>query len=112
MPGPPSLAPPVTDARIQHRIEQIDHQVGDDVERGEHHHHALNEGEVVAGYALNEELSQTVEVEYLLGDDEAAEQERELETDDGDRRQQRVAQRVAANHHGFGDALGARRGDI
>ena len=62
--------------------------------------------------ALHEQLADAVEVEHLLGHDQAADQEGELEADHGDRRQQRVAQRVARDHELLVHALGARGADV
>ena len=37
---------PVADARVEHRVENIDHEIDEDVEDGEHDHHALDQREV------------------------------------------------------------------
>src|SRR5262245_51937811 len=39
---------PVADARVEHSIEQIDHEIDEDVENREHHDHALDQREVRA----------------------------------------------------------------
>src|SRR4051812_35803432 len=85
----------ITDARIEHRVEQIDHEVYEHVKRRDEHHHALDQGEVVARDALHEQLADAVEVEPLLGHHEPADEKREFQPDHRDGREQRVAQRVA-----------------
>src|SRR2546423_10625011 len=85
------------DARIEPAIEQIHEQVHEDEDGGDQQHQALNEVEIAARGGVDEELADAVDVEHLLGHDEAADQERELEADDGDDRQHGVAQRVAAH---------------
>ena len=73
------MASGVPDARIEHRVEQVDDQIDQHVERRDQHHHALDQREVVARNALHEQLADAVQVEHLLGDDEAADQEGEFE---------------------------------
>src|SRR5687767_6180307 len=63
---------PVADAWVEHRIEQVDHEIDEDVEHREHHHHALDQREVGARHALHEQFADAVEIEHLLGDDEPA----------------------------------------
>src|SRR5262245_459047 len=41
------MASAVADARIEQRVEQIDHEIGEHVKYGDQHHHALDQGEVV-----------------------------------------------------------------
>src|SRR5712691_13460935 len=102
----------IADPRIEHGVEQIHREIDEDVERGDQHHHALYQREVVARDALHEQFSDAVEIEHLLGDHQAADQEGEFEPDDGDGGKQRVAQRVARDDQPLVDALGARGADI
>ena len=81
---------------IEEGIEQVDEQIDEDEDRGDQQHEALDQREVAARRRIDEQLADAVEVEHLLGDDEAADQEGELEADHGDDRQQRVAQGVPA----------------
>src|ERR1041384_4841541 len=68
----------IPDTRVEHRVEQVDHEIDDDVEAGDQHHHRLDQREVVARHALYEQHAAAVEIEHLLGDDKPADQEREL----------------------------------
>ena len=61
---------------------------------------------------LHEEQPEAVEVEHLLGDDEAADEERELERDHREHRQHRVLQRVPRQHQPLHQPLGPRRADV
>src|SRR5262249_163212 len=90
-----AMALAVSDARVEHRVEQGDHEIDPDVDGGEQHPHALDQREIVMRHALHEQLADAVEIEHLLGHDQPADQEGEFDADDRDRRQQRVAQRVA-----------------
>src|SRR5436189_5881527 len=83
------MASRIADARIEHRVEQVDRQIDENVECRDQHHHALDEREVIAGDALYEKLSDAVEVEHLLGDHKPADQEGEFETDHRDGGEQR-----------------------
>src|SRR5262245_28389939 len=103
---------PVADARVEHRIEQVDHEIDEDVEHGEHHHHALDQREVRTRHALHEQLADAVQVEYLLGDHQSTDQEGKLDADHGDGGEERVAQSVARDHDFLEYALGARGADV
>src|SRR5262245_18871054 len=82
-----AMASIVPDARVEDGVEQVDHEVDHDVDYGQQHDHALDQGEVVARHALDEQLADAVEIEHLLGDDEPADQEGELDADHGNGRQ-------------------------
>ena len=79
---------------------------------GDEQHEALDQIEVAARGGVDEQLADAVDVEHLLGDDQPADQERELEADDGDDGQQRVAQGMAAHDEPGPHALGAGGADI
>src|SRR6266849_857845 len=106
----PGLA--VADARIEHRVEQVDGEIHQHGNRGDEHDQALHQSEVVARHRLDEELAQAVEVEHLLGHHQAADEEGDFQPDDRRGRQERVAQRVAADDDALAHAFGARRADI
>src|SRR4029453_7866893 len=94
-----SSASAVADAGVEHRVKQIDYEIGEDVEHGDQHHQTLDQGEIIVRHALHEQHADAVEVEHLLGDDEAPDEEGEFEPDHGDGRKQRVAQGVTRDHH-------------
>src|SRR5688572_16844975 len=48
----------VTDARIERGIDEVDDEIGHDVERREQHHHALDQREVMPRHALHEQLAE------------------------------------------------------
>src|SRR5581483_3667129 len=98
----PSLAPwsLVADARVNQRVDQIDEKVDEDENERSEHDEALDHRIVALADRLDKELADAVEIENLLGHHEPAHQERELEAEDGDHRQQRVFERVA-REHGF-----------
>src|SRR5438046_1492141 len=84
---PPSTQPArsvVADPRIQHHVDHVDHEVDEDEDRREEQHQGLDERVVAVRDRVDEQLADAVEVEDLLGDDEAADEEREFEADDGD----------------------------
>ena len=107
-----SVSPAQADARVEPSIEQVDHKIDEDEGHGNQQHETLDEREVAAGGRVDEELADAVDVEDLLGDDEAADQEGELEADDGDDRQHGIAHGVAARDDAAEDALRARRADV
>ena len=85
-------APP--EPRIDHRIGEVD-QEGDEDHRGDQqHHHALDHDQVALADRLEHQPPEAGQEEHVLDDDGAGEQERELQPDDGQHRDQRVAQRV------------------
>src|SRR5512147_1022628 len=102
----------VPDARVEHSIEQVNRKIDENVKSGNQHHHALNQRKIVARYTLDEQLSDAVEIEHLLGHDQAADQECEFEGYDGDRGQQRIPQRMARNDQFLLYALRSRSADI
>src|SRR6266545_4960450 len=81
-----AMASVVPDARVEHGVEQVDHEIDHHIDRGQQHDHALDQRKVVVGHALHEQLADPVEVEHLLGDHQPADQERKLDADHGDRR--------------------------
>ena len=62
---------------------------------GHQHHEGLDQRVVAVGHRLHEEQPEPVQVEHLLGDHEAADEEGELERDHRQHRQHRVLERVA-----------------
>ena len=81
-----------TDARVERRVEQIDEEVHEHDNDGDEHHQVLHDRVVAPADRLDQEARDAGNVEHGLGDDQAADQEGGLDADDGDHRQQRVAQ--------------------
>ena len=76
---------------------------------GEDHDGALRRREIARHDGADGEPSDAGPREHRLGHHRAAQQERRLQADQGDDRDQRVAQRVMDDHHRLAQALGARR---
>src|SRR5581483_5855552 len=74
----------VADARVEPSVDDVDRQVGEGEDGDHEHHQGLRHVVVLVGYRLHEQLAEAVEVEHLLGHDQPAHQESELDADDGD----------------------------
>src|SRR5262249_59326242 len=61
----------VPDARVEPRVGDVHQEVHDDEASGHQHDERLQERVVAVGDRLHEEQADAVEVEHLLGDDEA-----------------------------------------
>src|SRR5207245_8172915 len=70
---------PECDARIDPRVGQVDHEVHEDEDEGHQQHQRLGERVVAMGNRFDEQEPEPIEVEDLLGDDEPAHEEGELE---------------------------------
>src|SRR5581483_3435206 len=85
------------DAGIEQAVEQVHGEVHEHEDGGNEQHETLDQIEVAARGGVDEQLADAVDVEYLLGDDEPADQERELEAHHRHHGQHGVAQRVPAH---------------
>src|SRR5207244_7385951 len=102
----PTRAPPATgtvmalgltaiaDARVEDAVQHVDQQVGEDHHDGDEHHEVLHDRIVPPEDRLHQEPGDAGQVEDGLGDHQAADEEGELDRDDGDHRQHRVLERV------------------
>src|SRR5579862_8293709 len=61
------LLSPEPDPRIEPRIENVDHEVGDDEDRHRQHHQRLGERVVLVLHRQHEQPADAVQVEDLLG---------------------------------------------
>src|ERR1700704_1058872 len=81
--------------RIQHAVQDVDEQVdqdeGDERQRGQQHHDPT----FLQFDGLEQELTESGQVEDAFGDDRATEHPGQVEADEGDHRQQRVRQDVS-----------------
>src|SRR5262245_9963328 len=105
----PSVQP---DAWVEPSVEQVDHQIDENEAGRDKEHETLDEVEVTARGRIDEQFADAIDVEHLLGDHQAADQEGELEADHGNDRQQRVAQGVAPHNEPGPHALGLGGADI
>src|SRR6059058_2181277 len=112
--GSPIRAVPSSesDARVDPGVRQVNQEVHEDEDERDEHHERLRERVVAVGHRLDEEEAESVEVEHLLGDDEAAHEERELEGDHGEHRQHRVLERVPRQDQLVPQSLGPGRADV
>src|SRR5262245_19114528 len=105
-----SLSPSfVPDPRVEPRIDDVHHEVGEDEDRHHQHDQRLCHRVIVIAHGRDKQLAEPVEIEHLLGDHQAAHQECEFDADDGDHRQQRVSERMPPDDELLDEPLGARR---
>src|SRR5262245_59727920 len=84
--------------RVEDAVEHVHHQVRhDDDDRGEHHE-VLHDRVIAPEDGLDEEPGDPGQVEHGLGDHEPADEEGELDADDGDDGEDRVLQGVPPDH--------------
>src|SRR5256885_9826782 len=107
-----TVASPESYPRVDPGVRQVDQEVHEDEDERDEHHERLRERVVAVGHRLDEEETEPVEVEHLLGHDEPAHQERELERDHGEHRQHRVLERVAREDELLPESLAAGRADV
>src|SRR5574337_126995 len=97
---------------IEPAVEHIHEQVREDHHDGDEHDQVLNDWVVPPEDRLDEEVWEARQVENPLGDDESADEERELDPDDCDHRQHRILERVTPDDHPSPLPLGPRRPDV
>ena len=97
--GADHSAAPEPQPRIEQRVEHVRDQRGHHVHHADGQHAGLEHGEVLVLGRREDQLPDALVVEQRLHDDQAADQVSGLGGDDGDRRQQRVAQYVPPDHH-------------
>ena len=102
-----SRASTVADARIEPRIHQVDDEIAYDEHGDGQHHQCLSQRVVLVLHGLHEQPADTIEVEYLLRDDQTADQECELDADQGHDGQQCILQCVAIDNKLVEQPLGA-----
>ena len=94
--------------RIEIDVEHVDQQVDGEERDREDHDRALRRREIAGDDGADREPADAGPGEHGLRHHGAAEQERRLQADQGDDRDQRIAQRVMHDHDGLAQALGAR----
>src|SRR6185437_111466 len=97
----------IADARVEPGVEHVDHEIGDHEHQDDQHHQRLGQHVVLVLHRLDQQAADAVQVEHLLGHDETADQEGELDADESDHRQQCVLERVAVDHDLLEQPLGA-----
>src|SRR6266566_4219715 len=96
-----------TDPRIDQAVREIGDQVGDEREGGDDDEVTHDDRVVALEDRLDHELPHAGNGEDRLDDHAAADEAGEREAEDRDDREQRVAERVLADHHALRKALGA-----
>src|SRR2546425_542801 len=110
-----SPAPPAwghSDPRIDQTVREVGDQVGAQGERRHDDEVAHDHGVVALEDRLDHQLPHARDGEDRLDDHAAADQARQREPEDRHDREQRVAQRVLADHHALGETLGPRGLDV
>ena len=102
----------IPDARVEHGVEHVDHEIDDDIRAREHEDDALDHRIVAAQDRVDRQAAEARNREHALGDDDAADQQRDADADHRDDRDRGVAQRVPHQHVPGGEALGMRGADV
>src|ERR1044071_1998832 len=80
--------------RVEHTVEHVHGEIGDDHHHGDEHDEGLHDGVVAPQDGLHEKARDAGQVEDGLRDHEPADEERELDADDRDHGQDGVLERV------------------
>src|SRR5712691_11575825 len=105
-----SLAIP--DTWIEQRVAQIDHEVGEDEDRGEEQDPALDHGEVLRQYGRVDVEANARPAENGFRQDGAGQQQADLQPDDRNHRQHRILQHVSPKEQRLAQALRSRGADV
>src|SRR6476620_1488051 len=102
----------VLHARIDDQVQEVDRQIDEDVESRDEQQRPLDHWIVPAQDGGYDEVPDTGQAEDRFGHDRAADQQCERETEYGDHRYQRIAQRVVEDDVAFGQSFGTRGADV
>src|SRR3954471_16280286 len=102
----------IADARVDHRVEDVDDQVRDDDEERAEQHRALNHREVAVLDRVECEPADPGDVEHALREDRAAEEHADVDAGRGHERRDRAAHAVAQHDAALAQALRARGTDV
>ncbi len=91
---------------VEHRIEHVDHEIDDDIRAREHEDDALDHRIVAAQDRVDRQAAEAGDGEHALGDDDAADQQRDADADHRHDRNRGVAQRMPHQYAGGGEAFG------
>src|SRR6266540_6263973 len=113
-PGPRSVSPAlglpfaylaVTYAWVKKRVDHIDHEVREDNEHGHHQKNAMHGYIFALRNAFDEHQAQPGQAEYSLEDDGSADEDRDLDANQAEHRDERVLNRVPDHHRPFAQAF-------
>ncbi len=102
----------VPNSGVEVGVEQVDQQVVDQDESGKEEVDARDHRIVTEPQRRDEQRSQSGQVEQRLDDDRAPHQDRQLQPDEGDHRDQRVLDGVADDDYPLAQTLGPGRPDV
>src|SRR5207249_3035641 len=107
--GPPEarVASLVPNPWIEDDVRQVHGQVHQHVDARDAQHHALDDGIVAAQHGRDDEPAEPGNVEDLLHDDGAGDEDGQRDADDGDGRDHRVLERVLVDDGALAEAAGA-----
>ena len=100
----------VADPRVDHRVEQVDQEVGEHEDRRDHQDRALHHRVVAIEDALDQHAAQALDREHVLDHDRAGHQQRERDAHHGHHRDQGVGEGVDEDQARLQQPLGA--GDL
>src|SRR5262245_45970420 len=100
------------DLGVEDAVEDVGQQVDDHEGHGHHQREPLDDEVVPPGDGVEQRLAHAGDVEDRLGEDRPAQQRAQRQADDGDDRQHRVPQGVAADHQPLLQALGPGGADV
>src|SRR5260370_25046050 len=99
-------------ARIDGVIKEVDDEIDDDEEEGDQHEIGGHHRDVGKADRLDDEKRHAGPLEDRLGDDCEGDDRAELQSRDGDHRNQRVLERMAEIDGAVGEAASAREFDV
>src|SRR5262249_46840634 len=102
---------PIPDARVEGEIREFHKQVHEGVRQGDQEHDALDHRVVPPEDRRDDETAEPRDIEYRFDHDRAADQDRKRDPDHGERRDDRVLERVLVDDHALVQSLGAARQD-
>src|SRR3954471_8654421 len=98
----------IADPGVEEGVDDVDDQVSEDEDHGDEEDDALHDGIVTIEDGPHQDAADAADGEDGFGDDGAAEQQSQLNADDRDHRNERVAQSVAEDDGPLWQPLGAR----
>src|SRR5215470_3323817 len=102
----------IADARVEHRVEEIDDQIDHHEAGGDEQHTPLHQGIVARLDGPHHHGAEPRPGEHRLGEDGPAEEEAHLHAQHGDDRIDGVLEHVARDHRALGQPLGAGGADV
>src|ERR1700733_12000138 len=102
----------IADPWVERAVGDVGGQVADHGGHADDQRPAEHHREVVGERGLPEQQAHAGEVEYRLRDDRAGHDIRKRQPENGDHRQQRVAQHMTGQHQPLRHALGPRHPDV